>query len=282
MKAAFVFVCLVALLGCCARECLATEQDPQLSELAAKALSELTSGNYAAFCARMEESVKPYLTEAKLREAWEKVTEHAGAFISSGPVRQEKNKGFRYVIIAYQFEKATFDVRLVFNSRRQISGIVFAPGVAPAQGAGPWIGYSQVFQRAGEAPCDADGGRYCHDVYKMVVKIDEDQISAFLSLVSEVFSRSRGNYASTVQHPVEFYRLDLSKLVSDTSLETDTGKRLNLLRYVPPSNDSAEFIFKSKLPDGTSFITIEDKELRFKTQINDRKINVKIKIKNSH
>ena len=130
MKAASVFVCLVAVLGFCAGECLATEQDPRLSELAAKALSELTSGNYAAFSARVEESLKPYLTEAKLQESWEKITEQAGAFKSSGPVRQEKDKGFRYVIIACQFEKATLDVRLIFNSRRQISGLVFAPGAA--------------------------------------------------------------------------------------------------------------------------------------------------------
>jgi hypothetical protein len=140
MKAASVFVCLVAVLGFCAGECLATEQDPQLSELAAKAFSELTSVNYAAFSARVEESLKPYMTEAKLQEFWEKITdtEHQGAFKSSRPVRQGKEKGFRYVIIVCQFEKATLDFKLVFNSRKQIQGFGFSPSAAsqdPALGA---------------------------------------------------------------------------------------------------------------------------------------------------
>jgi hypothetical protein len=67
MKAACVLVCLVAVLGFCAGTCLASPQDPQLSELAAKALSELTTGNYGAFFARFDERMKAGLPEAKLR-----------------------------------------------------------------------------------------------------------------------------------------------------------------------------------------------------------------------
>ena len=70
---------------------------------------------------------------------------------------------------------------------------------------------------------------------------------------------------------------DPSKLIKNTKLETDTGKRLELFTYVPsgPDHYGAKFLFKRRLPDSTYIITEGDKELRFETRFNSHKIKVR-------
>jgi hypothetical protein len=78
-----------------------------------------------------------------------------------------------------------------------------------------------------------------------------------------------------------FSAIDSSKLIANTSLETDSGKRIKIFRYEPPGTDrlGAKFFFKRKLPDGSPFITSGDKELRFETRLNDRKLKLKFDLR---
>ena len=60
----------------------------------------------------------------------------------------------------------------------------------------------------------------------------------------------------------------LSRLLPDAFLETDTGKRMASNGVSPPSQKSVweiQFFFKRHLPDGTPFITEDDRELIFGT-----------------
>lgn len=83
------------------------------------------------------------------------------------------------------------------------------------------------------------------------------------------------------QHSTQPSKLTLSKLIAGTSLETDTGKRMRISGYIPSDAKGlgAQFIFKRRMPDSTSFITADDKELRFKTRVDDRKIRIKFDLK---
>jgi hypothetical protein len=75
--------------------------------------------------------------------------------------------------------------------------------------------------------------------------------------------------------------LTLSSLMAETSLETDTGKSIKIHDYRPPERDGlgAKFFFKRRMPEGTFFITADDKELSFKTRVDDREIKVEFDLK---
>jgi hypothetical protein len=117
-------LCVIAMLGFG----LAYSQDEQLSPIAREALTELTSGNLSKFFARFDETMKTALPEAKLQETYKAIMAQAGAFKSQGAIRQDKSGAYDIVLITCQFEKAVLDVRLVFNTQRQLSGLFFAPG----------------------------------------------------------------------------------------------------------------------------------------------------------
>jgi len=136
---------------------------------------------------------------------------------------------------------------------------------------GSWAGSGGIFQQIGVF-C---GERYCHGFYSLFLESKNEEIVAHMTLNLEQPRR----YIQVLNSD-EFYELDRSKLAADTSLKTDTGKRITLLDYLPPTNHSpATFIFSRNLPDGTSFISPVDKELRFETRLNKRKITIKIDLR---
>ncbi len=60
----------------------------------------------------------------------------------------------------------------------------------------------------------------------------------------------------------------LGDLQADTTLSTDTGKKVSLKNYIPPTPDGtgAKFVFPRFLPDGTPLLTDGDRVLRFRTR----------------
>ncbi len=111
----------------------AQSRDAQVAELAGKALSELLSGDYAAFYGRFDDKMKAAIPQDKLPEIWKGLTAQAGAFKSRLATRQEKSGPLDVVILTCRFEIAALDVQLVFNAQRQISGLFFRPAAAAGQ-----------------------------------------------------------------------------------------------------------------------------------------------------
>ena len=63
--------------------------------------------------------------------------------------------------------------------------------------------------------------------------------------------------------------LRTSNLTSNTFLATSGGKKAYLTRYEPPGKDGlgAKFFFPRLLKDGTPLVTLQDKEIRFQTTL---------------
>ena len=78
-----------------------------------------------------------------------------------------------------------------------------------------------------------------------------------------------------------FMNLQLSDLAPVTFLSTRTGKKTPIVRYEPPGVDhlGAKFHFARQLPDGSPFVTPDDKELRFESKIDGKKIEAKFDLK---
>lgn len=134
MKKMMVALLLTAVFwGCSGATPTRDANDASLSALAGEAFSELLSGDYAAFHARFDETMKAALPEDKLQETWKTILMQAGAFQSQVAIRQEKSGAYDVVFITCRFENVPLDVQLVFNAARQMSGLFFRPAATTGQ-----------------------------------------------------------------------------------------------------------------------------------------------------
>lgn len=86
-------------------------------------------------------------------------------------------------------------------------------------------------------------------------------------------SKPRGVQAVRVLN-TKLNAMNLTDLKNNTYIATDTGKKLYIKDFIPPTKDGtgAKFVFPRVMPDGTPLITPDVKRLRFQTMrlsIND-------------
>jgi hypothetical protein len=74
-----------------------------------------------------DSTMKTALPVSKLKDAWNSAAAPMGQFKEQGAARQEKVMGYDVVFVTCLFEKGKFDVKLVYNKSRQISGLFFVP-----------------------------------------------------------------------------------------------------------------------------------------------------------
>ncbi len=97
----------------------------------------LAKGDFAAAVGRFDSKMKAALPEPELRKTWQTVQAQAGPFQKQLRARVETLGGFEVVIVTCQFERATLDVKVVLDARRQLSGLWFAPTQAATSSPGP-------------------------------------------------------------------------------------------------------------------------------------------------
>ena len=105
----------------------------------------LAKADFGGAVARFDATMKQALPEAKLREVWEGVQAQAGAFKEQVKSRAEKVTGYDVVLVTCQFERATLDTKVVFNSNRQVAGLFFVP-TPPASFPPPPYARSEAFR----------------------------------------------------------------------------------------------------------------------------------------
>jgi hypothetical protein len=91
------------------------------------------------------------------------------------------------------------------------------------------------------------------DYDEIVVAMTVDSVPQGLSSVFDVYK--------------QLSSLRLPELINNTYLATDTGKKVYIKDYIPPTPDGtgAKFIFPRRLPDGTPLITSAEESVRFQT-----------------
>ncbi len=99
----------------------------QLSGIAQEAVSELADENYAALYNRFDNSMKSAMPASQLPDLWRSVTAQVGTFRSQSVTRQEKSGRHDVVFVSCRFIRASLDVEIVFNDKRQIAGLFFGP-----------------------------------------------------------------------------------------------------------------------------------------------------------
>jgi hypothetical protein len=91
----------------------------------------LAKADFAGAVARFDPTMKQALPEATLRQVWAGVQAQAGPFKKQLDTRAEKLAGYDVVLVTCQFEQATLDTKVVFNTGRQVAGLFFVPTRPP-------------------------------------------------------------------------------------------------------------------------------------------------------
>ena len=110
---------------------LAVEPDPGLSAIAQSVVEQMASDQFEALLTRFDSTMKAGLPVSKLRETWAKVLTQAGAFQRQTGIRTEKTQGYDVIFVTCAFEKAPLDVKVVFNSSKEIAGLFITPVQQP-------------------------------------------------------------------------------------------------------------------------------------------------------
>lgn len=105
-------------------------------------IQDLAAGKFAEIEAKYDARMAAALAPGKLGEAWTSINSQAGAFQSIVSARTSRVQTFDVAKLVLQFEKATLDATVTFDTDGKIGGLVFRPhqeqqdsAVAPAPAA---------------------------------------------------------------------------------------------------------------------------------------------------
>lgn len=121
-----VGLCIVVSLVSCEQK----EEVPKAADVTPMAkdfVEMLVQGNYAEAVKKFDETMREAMPSDKLEEAWNSLIGQVGPFKKQTGVRQAKEQGYDVVFVTCEFEKATLDIKVVYNSYKQISGLWFVP-----------------------------------------------------------------------------------------------------------------------------------------------------------
>jgi len=109
-----------------AQEHLDTEEDS--SKLAANEFVELViKEQFSTATKNFDETMKNAFPTETLEGVWKSTTDQLGPFKRQIGVRTEKQLGYDVVFVTCEFEKGHLDVKVVYNSERQIAGLNLVP-----------------------------------------------------------------------------------------------------------------------------------------------------------
>jgi hypothetical protein len=87
----------------------------------------LATGQFPAATESFDETMKNALPPEKLQELWESTVSQIGLFKKQLGSRTEKEADFDIVLVTCQFENGTLDVKVVYNTEKQVAGLFFTP-----------------------------------------------------------------------------------------------------------------------------------------------------------
>lgn len=103
----------------------AQEDTPET--LAGQFVDMLAKEDFASAVKWFDVKMTSALPEPALKQTWVSVTGQAGKFTKQVKTRLEKVQQYDVVFVTCEFEKATLDVQVVFDSDKKIAGLFIVP-----------------------------------------------------------------------------------------------------------------------------------------------------------
>lgn len=105
----------------------ATPTPPAVTDLAVEFVDLLVKEDFSAAFERFDTTMKGALPEADLQAVWESLLAQIGSFQEHVEIRVDKVAEYDRVYVTGEFEQATIDVIIVFDSEGRVAGLFFAP-----------------------------------------------------------------------------------------------------------------------------------------------------------
>jgi hypothetical protein len=99
--------------------------------IAQKLVQALLDRQYSAARKFFTKKLADALPEKRIKRIWEDKTESAGGFKKILRYRHTKYQKFYIVFVTCEFEKKTFDIKVVFSPDGRVSGLWFRPAIPP-------------------------------------------------------------------------------------------------------------------------------------------------------
>ncbi|MBD1938781.1 alpha/beta fold hydrolase [Microcoleus sp. FACHB-68] len=98
-----------------------------LQTLALQFVELLVQEDFAGATGNFDSQMQASFPPDKLRETWTAITGQVGKFEKTAGIRSEKDGEYDIVFVTSEFEKATLDIKIIFNSNQQIAGLFVTP-----------------------------------------------------------------------------------------------------------------------------------------------------------
>ena len=114
-------------MACVAVLPVASCAKPSATQLAEGLVDSMAKGDFVSATKDFDATMKAVLPAEKLGQSWAQVTAQIGAFKSRTGSREAQEAGSQTVHVTCQFEKASWDIKVVFDKDGKIGGLLGSP-----------------------------------------------------------------------------------------------------------------------------------------------------------
>jgi dienelactone hydrolase len=125
---------LLWIAGLGAASLAAPQTTSDLESLARDLTQQSAARQFDLIVTHFDEAMTSAMPAAKLVEFWDGLVGQMGAFQSIAGTRVQTVQGYQIVLVTSKFEKATLNVKWVFDSKSRVAGF----SVVPAEPDAPW------------------------------------------------------------------------------------------------------------------------------------------------
>ncbi len=100
---------------------------PDLTAPAKEFVGMLAQEDYAGAFAQFDATMRDAMPVEQVEAAWGSLLAKTGEFNKITGLRQAKEQGFDVVYVTCGFEKTQLDVKVVYNTKKEVSGLWFLP-----------------------------------------------------------------------------------------------------------------------------------------------------------
>ena len=100
---------------------------PDQTARAEAMLTALTKGEYETASKHFDDNLRKVMPADKLEKTWKAIVGQVGAFGKKAGARSEKAGKYDVVYLTCKFDKATLDLKVVFDSDKRITGFFLSP-----------------------------------------------------------------------------------------------------------------------------------------------------------
>lgn len=127
MKKILIFLVIAITLSCPILLLAQSYKPNNVEDLASFFVKLLAKEKFSDATEHFDSTMKEALSSEKLRELWKSIISQVGYFKGLNGIRTERREQYNIVFVAADFEKTSIDIKVVFNAKRQITGLFFLP-----------------------------------------------------------------------------------------------------------------------------------------------------------